>query len=147
MFVAPRRRLTRSRGTWTVLPTCALKAANGRLSSVFSTPASVGVMERDLCIADVFVPSKRGGLDPANLKMALYLRGQLHDIPQDIPTLSDEEKAKPPHPRSFQGPEDAASLPQYRWFVQGDVRKTRTHWCKKHHSTKFRVSVSCTTVA
>ena len=47
-------------------------------------------MERDFCIADMYVPRKRGGLDPANLEMALYLRGQLHHIPQDIPKLSDE---------------------------------------------------------
>lgn len=51
-------------------------------------------MERDFCIADMYVPRKRGGLDPANLEMALYLRGQLHHVPQDIPKLSDDEAAK-----------------------------------------------------
>ena len=59
--------------------------------AVFGAPSSAGVMERDFSVADMFQPRKRGSLDPAYLEMVLYLRGQLHDIPRDIPQLTDEE--------------------------------------------------------
>lgn len=57
---------------------------------MFGVPASAGVMERDFCIADYFLPRKRGSLDPGNLEMCLYLRAQYDRIPLDIPKLSDE---------------------------------------------------------
>lgn len=57
-------------------------------------------MERDFCVADMFQPRKRGGIDPANLEMALYLRGQFDNIPADIPQLSDEQ-ASEAVPRRF----------------------------------------------
>lgn len=61
--------------------------------AVFGAPSSAGCVERDFCVADMFVPCKRGGLDPANLEMSLYLRGQMDSIPLDIPKLSDAEAA------------------------------------------------------
>ncbi|CAM9121357.1 unnamed protein product, partial [Laminaria digitata] len=48
-------------------------------------------MERDFCIADMFVPRKRGSLDPAFLEMSLFLRAQYEYIPDDVPRLSEED--------------------------------------------------------
>ena len=44
--------------------------------SVFGCRASAGVMERDLCTTDLFMPRKRGSLDPAYLEIHLFLRAQ-----------------------------------------------------------------------
>ena len=59
--------------------------------AVFDALASPVVMECDFCTADMFIARKRGGLDPTNVEMALHLRG--HQIPEDIPKLSDKEAA------------------------------------------------------
>jgi hypothetical protein len=59
--------------------------------AVFGCPASAGVIERDFCIADWFMPRKRGSLDPAFLEMCLFLRAQYDYIRSDVPTLSDEQ--------------------------------------------------------
>ncbi|CAN0189789.1 unnamed protein product, partial [Ectocarpus sp. 6 AP-2014] len=56
---------------------------------VYGVPASAGVMERDFCIADMFMPRKRASLDPAYLEMQLYLRAHYDHIPMDIPKLND----------------------------------------------------------
>lgn len=56
--------------------------------AVFGCPASAGVMERDFCIADFFMPRKRGSLDPGFLEMSLFLRAQFDHIPNDVPILS-----------------------------------------------------------
>ena len=61
--------------------------------AVFDALASAVAMERDFCTADMFIPRKRGGLDPANVEMALYLRGQFDHISKDVLKLSDEEAA------------------------------------------------------
>ena len=37
--------------------------------AIYGVPASTGVMERNFCIADFFMPHKRGSLDPARLEM------------------------------------------------------------------------------
>ncbi len=58
--------------------------------AVFAAPASSACVERDVCMADMFVPRKRGSLDPAFSEMSLYLRGQIGSIPLDIPKLSDD---------------------------------------------------------
>eukprot|EP00752_Nemacystus_decipiens_P008160 g7299.t1 len=58
--------------------------------AVFAAPASSACVERDFCMADMFLPRKRGSLDPAYLEMALYLRGQIGSIPLDIPKLSED---------------------------------------------------------
>lgn len=55
---------------------------------MFGCPASAGVIERDFCIADWFMPRKRGSLDPAFLEMCLYLRAQFERISNDVPALS-----------------------------------------------------------
>lgn len=67
----------------------------GKLAqALLGAPSSAGCVERDFCIADMFQPRKHGGLDPANLEMSLYPRGQLSSIPLDIPKLTDEQAAK-----------------------------------------------------
>lgn len=58
--------------------------------AVYGVPASAGVMERDFCIADFFLPRKRGSLDPAYLEMCLYLHAQFDSIPADVPKLADD---------------------------------------------------------
>lgn len=58
--------------------------------AVLGCPASAGVIERDFCLADWFMPRKRGSLDPAYLEMLLFLRAQYDYIRNDVPTLSDE---------------------------------------------------------
>lgn len=45
-------------------------------------------MERDFCIADFFMPRKRGSLDLGFLEMSLFLRAQFDHIPNDVPILS-----------------------------------------------------------
>lgn len=59
--------------------------------SVFGCPASAGVMERDFCAADMFMPRKSGSLDPAYLEMSLFLRAQYDDVLCDVRKLSDED--------------------------------------------------------
>ena len=65
----------------------ALRAA---AQAVYGVPDSAGVMERDFCIADFFMPRKRGSLDPARLEMCLFLRAQYDSIQPDIPQLADD---------------------------------------------------------
>ena len=59
--------------------------------AVFGCPACAGVIERDFCIADWFMPRKRGSLDPAFLEMLLYLRAQFDYISNDVPSLTEQE--------------------------------------------------------
>lgn len=59
--------------------------------AVFGCPASAGVIERDFCIADWFMPRKRGSLDPAFLEMLLYLRAQFEYVGNDVPALSETQ--------------------------------------------------------
>ena len=68
--------------------------------AVFGAPSSAGVIERDFSVADMFQPRKRGSVDPANLEMTLYLRGQFENIPADVPELT-EEQAEKAVPRRF----------------------------------------------
>ena len=51
-------------------------------------------MERDFSIAGMFMPGKRGSLDPAYLEMSLFLRAQYDNIPDDVPRLSDDDTKK-----------------------------------------------------
>ena len=62
--------------------------------TVFGCPASAGVTEQDFCIADMFMPRKRGSLDPAYLDMSLFLRARYDYIPDDVPRLSDDDTKK-----------------------------------------------------
>ena len=50
--------------------------------AVFGALASAVVMEREFCTSEMFIPLKRGGPDPANVEMALYLRGHFDHILQ-----------------------------------------------------------------
>lgn len=67
---------------------------------MFGAPSSAGVIERDFSVADMFQPRKRGSVDPANLEMTLFLRGQFENIPADVPELT-EEQAEKAVPRRF----------------------------------------------
>lgn len=58
---------------------------------MFGCPASAGVIERDFCIADWFMPRKRGSLDPAFLEMCLYLRAQFDYISNDVRVMTGAE--------------------------------------------------------
>lgn len=58
--------------------------------AVFGCPAATGAMEQDPHVTDKFVPLARSLTDRAFSEMSLLLRA--HDfIPEDVPTLSDEE--------------------------------------------------------
>ena len=57
--------------------------------TVFVCPSSAGVMERDFCIADMFLARKHGSLDLAVLEIFLCLRAQYEYIPDDARWLSD----------------------------------------------------------
>ena len=63
------------------------------VQAVFDALASAVVMEREFCTSEMFIPLKRGGPDPANVEMALYLRGQFDLVAKDITKLSDKEVA------------------------------------------------------
>lgn len=49
-------------------------------------------MERDFCIADWFLPRKRGSMDPAMLEMCLFLRAQYGYIPNDVSKFKDKKE-------------------------------------------------------
>ena len=52
------------------------------VQAVFDALAPAVVMEREFCTSEMFIPLKRGGPDPANVEMALYLRGHFDHILQ-----------------------------------------------------------------
>ncbi|CAN0309533.1 unnamed protein product, partial [Ectocarpus sp. 6 AP-2014] len=60
-------------------------------------------MERDFCIADMFMPRKRASLDPAYLEMQLYLRAHYDHIPMDIPKAERRCRGSR-HPNRFTDP-------------------------------------------
>ena len=76
------------------------------MQTVFGCPASAGVMERDFCIPDMFMPRKRGSLDPAYFEMSLFLRVEYNYIPDDVPRLSDDDTKKG-YSEAIQGPDNA----------------------------------------
>ena len=69
-------------------------------------------MERDFCIAGMFMPRKPGSLDPSYLQMSLFLPAQYDYIPDDVPRLSDDntQKAIPERSKDHTIPDDVKVL-------------------------------------
>lgn len=90
--------------------------------AVFGCPASAGVIERDFCIADWFMPRKRGSLDPAYLEMCLFLRAQFGFISNDVPAMSAAEaKAAVPTRLRDQAKLDEVNVLSFEAEKESDV--------------------------
>lgn len=85
--------------------------------AVFGAPSSAGILERDFCVAEMFQSRKRGGMDPSNLEMVLYLRGQFDNIPDDVPQLTEEQAAEAV-PRRFKDRKMVEEVEVLNYLIQ-----------------------------